>query len=49
MDDCAPSITACGKVDSIKIEYRAGSTRSIVNNVTVEALTVNILDKSCRR
>lgn len=42
MDDCGPSITACGKLDSIKIEYRAGSTQFVINNVTEETVTVNL-------
>ncbi|OAL53614.1 hypothetical protein IQ07DRAFT_640664 [Pyrenochaeta sp. DS3sAY3a] len=39
MGDCAPSITACGKLDSIKIEYQAVSTQFIINNITEEAVT----------
>jgi hypothetical protein len=48
MDDCAPTITACGKLDSIKIEYRAGSTKYIINNVTEETMTVGSTDKYVR-
>lgn len=44
MDDCGPSITACGKLDSIKIEYRAASTQFVINNITEEAVTVSFLD-----